>query len=315
MKLRHLKNSEIDFEKWDAALTDTHHPLIYANSWYLNIVSPNWEALVNEDYTILVPLPIKKVLGIKFIVQPPFCQQLGLFSEKYANCEVAKFSSQRLPFATIIYQTKNLCFKKRDRLTKERSNLILPLQKEFSQLFKAFNQNTKRNIKKATKHPQKINQTFCAETFIKFSQKHAPYSLSLKEWEVLKRIVEVSLNNKIGALWTVTNTNNTELCMGFFLNKFNRITFLSGHSSPEGFEQKSMFLLMDHVIKSHAESNKILDFEGGSLEGVARFYKGFGAIEEIYYIWQNPVLKPIVLMLNWLRERKQFVMKIASKNT
>ena len=314
MKLRHLKNSKIDFKRWDAALTETHHPLIYANSWYLNIVSPNWEALVNEDYTILVPLPIKKFLGIKFLAQPPFCQQLGLFSTEYTKCEEVSLEIGALPFATITYQTKNICFKKKDCLTKKRNNLTLPLVKEYAQLFKAFNQNTKRNIKKAAKHPQKINQTFCAETFIDFSQKHAPYSLSIKNWRVLKRIVEVSIKNKTGALWTVTDTNKTTLCMGFFLNEYNRITFLSGHSSPEGFEQKSMFLLMDHIIKTDAESNKTLDFEGGSLEGVARFYKGFGAKEEIYYAWQNPILKPIVLILNWLRERKLFPIKLANKN-
>ena len=65
-----------------------------------------------------------------------------------------------------------------------------------------------------------------------------------------------------------------------------------------------MFLLMNHIIKTHAESKKILDFEGGSLEGVARFYKGFGAEEEIYYIWQNPILKQIISLINRLKRVK-----------
>lgn len=89
--------------------------------------------------------------------------------------------------------------------------------------------------------------------------------------------------------------------MGFFLNQFNRLIFLSGQSSPEGFKLKSMFLLMDQIIKAHAKSKKILDFEGGSIDGVARFYKGFGAEEEIYYIWQNPIIKKIDALIDRIK--------------
>jgi len=304
MKLHHLTKDKIDFERWDAALANSDRPLIYANSWYLNIVSPKWEALISEDYSTIVPLPIVNKFGIKIVTQPPFCQQLGLFSSKDQLCEDQYTLSESLPFATRIYQTKNLLFKNKRFLSKERINLILPLQNEYPLLKKGFNQNTRRNIKEAEKHHQKTKQTFCADTFIDFSQKHAPYILSSKNWRVLKHIVETSLENKTGALWTVTDIQNTSLCMGFFLNQYNRITFLSGHSSPQGFKQKSMFLLMNHIIKTHAESKKILDFEGGSLEGVARFYKGFGAEEEIYYIWQNPILKQIISLINRLKRVK-----------
>lgn len=301
MKLHHLTNNEIDFERWDAALANSDRPLVYANSWYLNIVNPNWEALVSEDYSTVVPLPVVQKFGIKIVSQPPFCQQLGLFSNKPQLYEDSGILTNALPFSTRIYQTKNLPFKNKFFFSHERINLILPLQNEYTLLKKGFNQNTKRNIKEAEKHHQKIEQAFCANTFIEFSQKHAPYSLSSKNWKILKSIVKTSLENKTGTLWAVNDIQNSPLCMGFFLNQYNRITFLSGHSSPLGFKQKSMFLLMNHIIKRHAESKKTLDFEGGSLEGVARFYKGFGAEEEIYYIWQNPILKQINLLINQLK--------------
>lgn len=303
MKLNHLTNREIDFQRWDTALAKSHHPYIYASSWYLNMVSPNWEALVNEDYSIIIPLPIRKVLGIKIIVQPPFCQQLGLFSTISQYAEESLYFQRSLPFATLVYQTKNLFLKEKNLIVKKRVNLILPLQKKYNLLIKEFNQNTKRNTKKAKDFQQKIEKTFCANTFIDFSQEHAPYSLSVKNWGVLKCIVESSLKNERGTIWTVTNSDNSPLCMAFFLHNYDRITFLSGHSSPLGFTQKSMFLLMDHVINRYAESDKTLDFEGGSLEGVARFYKGFGAVEENYYVWQSPFLKQLSSLFNRLKKR------------
>ena len=298
MKLHHLTNKEIDIERWDAALANSDRPLIYANSWYLNIVSPNWEGFVNEDYTTIVPLPVSYKFGIKIVTQPPFCQQLGSFTNRHHLCEERFTPLSTPPFATRIYQTKNILFKNNRYFSKERVNLILPLQKEYTLLKKGFNQNTRRNIKEAKKHNQKIEQTFSAARFIQFSQEHAPYSLSSKSWTILKKIVETSLENKTGTLWTITNNQDIPLCMSFFLHQYNRITFLSGHSSPQGFKQKSMFLLMNEIIQTHAESKNTLDFEGGSLKGVARFYKGFGAKEEVYYIWQNPIIKKIDALID-----------------
>lgn len=313
MKLNHLTNSKIDFERWDAALAKSHQPYIYASSWYLNMVSPNWEALVNEDYSTLIPLPIKKILGIKIIVQPPFCQQLGLFNSNSQHIEGTSYANYKLPFAPLMYQTKNLFLIRKNLIVQKRINLILPLQKEYNLLQKEFNQNTKRNCKKAKKFQQKIEKTFCADTFINFSQEHAPYSLSIKNWETLRLIVESSLKNERGTLWTVTDSDNSPLCMAFFLDNYDRITFLSGHSSPLGFTQKSMFLIMDHVINRYAESDKTLDFEGGSLEGVARFYKGFGAVEETYYVWQSPLLKQLSSLFNRLKKVRNLNQTIKNK--
>ena len=40
--------------------------------------------------------------------------------------------------------------------------------------------------------------------------------------------------------------------------------------------------LINDYILTHASKNEVLDFEGSSLLGVKRFYKGFGAIEKNY---------------------------------
>ncbi len=38
-----------------------------------------------------------------------------------------------------------------------------------------------------------------------------------------------------------------------------------------------MFLLIDEFIKDNSGTNLVLDFEGSNIEGVARFYSGFGS--------------------------------------
>jgi hypothetical protein len=54
MKILRLKHTEIDKQRWDKAIENSSFPSIYALSWYLDVVSPNWQALVSEDYSVCV---------------------------------------------------------------------------------------------------------------------------------------------------------------------------------------------------------------------------------------------------------------------
>jgi hypothetical protein len=90
MKIRHLKHSEIDLQKWDSCVQNAANALVYAESWYLDIVSPHWEALVADDYEYVMPLPVKRKFGIPFLVQPPLSQQLGVFSLHIIDKSIVK---------------------------------------------------------------------------------------------------------------------------------------------------------------------------------------------------------------------------------
>ena len=80
--IRFLEHKEIDKAAWDQHLEACLNPLIYARSWYLDIISPGWAAMVYGDYETFMPLPVKTKFGIKLIIQPPMAQQLGVFYKK-----------------------------------------------------------------------------------------------------------------------------------------------------------------------------------------------------------------------------------------
>ena len=48
-----------------------------------------------------------------------------------------------------------------------------------------------------------------------------------------------------------------------------------------------MTFLIDDYIKSNCNKNKVLDFEGSNLEGVKKFYSGFGSINKPYFLFTN----------------------------
>jgi hypothetical protein len=60
MQLHYLTHNKIDFAKWDMQLASCSNTLIYAQSIYLNTLCKSWDAIVTEDYTYIMPIPIKK---------------------------------------------------------------------------------------------------------------------------------------------------------------------------------------------------------------------------------------------------------------
>lgn len=51
--ITYLFNSEIDKDKWDNCIKNSPGAKPYAYSWYLDIMAPGWQALVDEDLWIL----------------------------------------------------------------------------------------------------------------------------------------------------------------------------------------------------------------------------------------------------------------------
>jgi hypothetical protein len=71
------------------------------------------------------------------------------------------------------------------------------------------------------------------------------------------------------------------LCM---IHSKKRFTYWIPVSNAVGKKTSAMFLLVDEIIRQNAESEAILDFEGSRIEGIARFYKGFGSEYKPYYV-------------------------------
>jgi hypothetical protein len=71
-------------------------------------------------------------------------------------------------------------------------------------------------------------------------------------------------------------------------------------STAEGKQKQSMSFLLDKFIELHAEKELVLDFEGSSLSGIARFYAGMGAVNECF-----PVLSKPNFLFDWIKKMKR----------
>jgi len=62
---------------------------------------------------------------------------------------------------------------------------------------------------------------------------------------------------------------------------------------------RSMFLMFNELISEYAGTDKVLDFEGSEIPGVARFFKGFGAVKQHYY---HLHINKLPLPIRWLKK-------------
>jgi hypothetical protein len=82
-------------------------------------------------------------------------------------------------------------------------------------------------------------------------------------------------------VYSASNSLIASLCV---LHSAHRITYLLPISNVEGKASSAMFFLIDTIILNESGKNIDFDFEGSSIDGIARFYKGLGAINKPYNI-------------------------------
>jgi hypothetical protein len=255
-------------------------------SWYLDLVSPGWCGLEDDDYSAVMPLPIKKKYGIPYVIQPLYTQQLGVFSEKEVSPEKItefidaipsqfKYIALNLNFANII-RTGNAS-------SGMNSNFELALDLSYKFIEEGYTTNTRRNIQKAA--GLNINFNGSVEELIRLKKENT--AKNRKRIPSQKTMDFISAVMDHGSGFICSASANDKTCASvFFLHHQKRIYYLIPVSDSRGKEKKAMFAIIDIVIQKFAGSSMILDFEGSNIPGLARFFEGFGAVNHEY-----PVVK------------------------
>lgn len=276
MKPQYLRQREIDKIKWDECIKNAPNERIYAYSWYLDAVAENWDAWVWGDYAAVMPLPWKSKFGLKYVYMPPFCQQLGVFGH------VAEiFIPDYVPFHFI---KVSYCMPSITGIFRPtvRTNQILILDKDYTDLKNNYRENHLRSIQKALKNEAELisytpNATDFTFVFDLYSSLGFHYRQSF-----YARYVNTLLNTKNILAHTVKVKN--AVCGTLITAEVNtRIYILMGGCNYIGKKNKANHLLYDQVIRHNAGKKKWLDFEGSSIPTVHFFNQCFGAIDEPYY--------------------------------
>jgi hypothetical protein len=291
--IKYLTHKEIDKELWDKAVEESFNGNIYAYSWYLDIVHPYWDALVEEDYSRIMPLPVSKKWGVKYMLQPYFTQQLGVFSNSILTPEVVMEFINSIPKDIRLIDINLNSY---NRLVGEgldivfRKNHLLDLINVYPVTRKHYSSNLKRNLKKAEKAGLAVVKNIKPEEIVKLFR--ASRGKKVKHWKDkhylrLQHLMYMAIHKGKGVSYGVYSKENTLLAGACFLKSHFKLVFIFSGQSNDGKKSGALAFLIDNVIKQYSPGNFILDFEGSDNEGLARFYKGFGAKETEYYNYKK----------------------------
>jgi len=291
MEVRLIKREDIDKLKWDSCVHYANNGNVYGYSWYLDNVTENWDGLVEGDYESVLPLVWNdKMLGYKQIYQPFLAQQLGVYSIHVLSPRRITAFVEAIPKE---YRKVTMHLNERNKIAdlngfdvQPRTNLVLDLNQPYEILEKNYSKNHKRSLKKARTFGNVINGNIKPEKLMEQYKKYQGVKIKdFKEehYHAAHRIIYNALHRGRGFMSGITSKDGEMLASAFFTITHNRLILLFPSTTPLGRERNSMHLLLDMMIQTNSGKPMLLDFEGSSVESIARYYKGFGARDRPYY--------------------------------
>lgn len=273
--LKYIKHQDIDFKKWDSVILHSQIPFVFAQSFYLNATCPHWDALVIGDYETVFPITYKSKFGFRYLPHPPFTSQLGAYGK--LSIEVEKeFYKYILEHFRLIDLELNVTNQLQSEFISPKNTYTL----NYSEGYK-FNQNTKRNISKAVENGFEI-ETVKSEDIIQLSKTYLnPFlenevGLSKKTVSLLDNLLKNADLARQLYTFKVLDKNGSIKSLGHFISNGIHTLYLKGTNFDKADNSGSMHLLMKHAIEFFADKSTIFDFGGGSKQGLANFYMGFG---------------------------------------
>lgn len=311
--IKFVPHNEINKTKWDDCIKNSVNGITYAYSWYLDIVCPRWNALIEDDYNSVMPLPTAAKYKFAYVYPPTFTQQLGVFStSKLSEEKVASFL-QHIPTKykyieinlNLLNRVKAGAFKTRGLVTH-----LLDLIPTYEHLSSNYSTQAKRNLKKAQASSLSISRNISPKEVIALFRHNRgkEFKHPSSYYKLLLTLIDTCIKKNFGQCWGVFNAQK-ELCAGaFFVGSNKRVIFLFSGVNKLGYETQAMTFLINKFIESNSQREITLDFEGSMDPDIARFYKGFGS-KEVHFaqVRKNTLPFPV----KWIKEI-QFKRKITA---
>lgn len=288
MKL--INVSDFGPKKWNDWVTKLPDENIYMYTEYLDATCEHWEILIDHKNNPIIPVPIYKHLGIRRALQPQFNRSFYL-PEHVDIDELNDFLKSKFQAFELNFHTDKITEKKYQTLEIDNYK-----PKE----------NARRMIKKA------LNNNYSVRSFSDYKKVvglfedttlHKIDSLQKSDLKYLYRLCD-SLKIK-GKLMVKGIFEGGELIAGgIFMTNKKRIFYLKGAALEKGKKNGALFLLMDTVVQESKGEFTIFDFGGSSVEGVAQFYKRFGAQDQYCLKIKHDRLP---IWFKWIRSIKRII--------
>ncbi len=270
--IRIKAHKDIDKRKWNEAVNRIEDQFNwFMHSDYLDALSNRWIAMVYGDYEAVFPLFSRFVFS-KTFYQPFFTRAFSIVGS--VDDEIQE---------SMAYALSNL--KAKGCISVEGNSFLKAnaLCQKLEVSLSSYSSNTKRNIKKAVANgvelsPISVNQFL---EFYKAETKKKLKTYKPKHFKMLSEILKGELDKKRLILNSV-NKNGEVLSVAAVLQNQDKALYLCAAINEEGKKMGASHFLVHMLIENNRSVWNELDFGGSNVEGVARFYKSFGATDFSY---------------------------------
>lgn len=288
--IRYLRREDIDVSRWDGCVDQATNSLIYGTHFYLDqMANGRWDALVLGDYEAVMPLTWRRKYGIRYLYQPAFTQQTGIFSRLPLSETIIDAC---LTAATRHFRFAEICLNYGNAYPglQPRTNFILPLTTSYEVIAAQYRKDLVRNLRLAA--GSDLRYEVNPDPAIALTAYRRQYAdripgTSANDYLNFERLCRHLLSRGRLLIRAVFDPRQQLMATAVLPRDEHRIYLLQSTTFEAGRAAKANHFLLDQLIKEWAGSRLILDLEGSDLPGVALFYAAFGSTRQPYYFYRR----------------------------
>jgi hypothetical protein len=240
--------------------------------------------LVLNDYEAVMPIPWRKKYGIKYVYQPLWVLQLGIFSKgDFTQSDFISVVQKRFRFIELRLNFKNLL--DTDSLYFiEKQFQDLKLTVGYEKIKKAYRSDRKKDLKRAEKSELRIELGGSPSDLITLFQnnvgKRTP-EIKQQDYQNLETLINFCLIDDYGEL-CLAYQGETLVAAAFFLKHQETVTILCSSTDFSNRKNGANTFLIDEAIQRYINKYKTFNFGGSSMQTIAKYFFSFGTQEKTY---------------------------------
>lgn len=286
--IKYVSYHDIDKQKWDECIAGSINRLIYVQSFLLDIMSANWDALILNDYEVVMPVCYKQKWGIKYLYQPAFIQQGGIYFKKNLAQDIPYLFYKELykhfRFAEVCLNFANPAVTLPGINFSSRNNYLLDLKLSYDIISSAYSKNAAQELRRLKKFNLKYvisgHTDEAIEMYMQLYGKGMSYSKS--DYDNFKTLCKnLAAKNQV-LLRQIRNDEDELFALVLLLKDGHRLYNIISCILPEGKKYSANYFLYDELVKEFSGQPLLLDFEGSDVEGIKYFYEKFTQVNQPY---------------------------------
>jgi len=286
--IKRISRKNLDLEKYSTCLANTINYRIYAEYWYLDtLVGENWACYVWNDYEAIMPICYAKKLGIKYIIQPIYCQQLGVFhSENFSKEIFHRFEKKLHRNLVRSYHFNEENTEMFSPKGNKKINQVLDISKSYDETFTNYSRNRRNEVRKAKKSNYKLVKVEKLDNFFRINSDYDYLKKDELEEKLTQSIINLVGLNIINIFEIYTEDKILLGCQLEMISNNRIYNFAFARNQSEKNQLCSAYII-DFLIEKSSDKNLLFDFEGSMVTSINQFFKGFGTEEKRYTNYSN----------------------------